>query len=108
MLRKKKARLDAADWTEGSTREFPSLSEAETGFIELKLGLSGSLRERRRGLRLSQANLAKRLRCSASRVAKMEAGDPSISLDLLVRSLLVLGASSEDIARAIRAGHRAA
>ena len=108
MLRTKRKRPDEAGWTAGSAREFLGLSEAETGFIELKLGLSGSLRERRRGLRLSQANLAKRLRCSASRVAKMEAGDPSVSLDLLVRSLLVLGASSEDIARAIRAGHRAA
>lgn len=108
MLRKKRGRLDAARWAGGSARAFQGLSEAETGFIELKLGLSGSLRERRRGLRLSQANLAKRLRCSVSRVARMEAGDPSVSLDLLVRSLLALGASSEDIARAIRAGHRAA
>lgn len=108
MLGKKKARLDAAGWTVGSAREFLGLSEAETGFIELKLGLSGSLRERRRGLRLSQANLAKRLHCSVSRVAKMEAGDPSISMDLLVRSLFALGASSEDVARAIRAGHRPA
>jgi len=108
MLRKKRGRLDGAGWTVGAASEFLGLSEAETGFIELKLGLSGSLRERRRGLRLSQANLAKRLRCSQSRVAKMEAGDPSVSLDLLVRSLLALGAGSEDIARAIRAGHRAA
>ena len=108
MLRRKRERLDAAGWTVGAAREFLGLSEAEARFIELKLGLSGSLREHRRRLRLSQDNLAKRLHCSQSRVAKMEAGDPSVSMDLLVRSLLALGASSDDLARAIRAGHRMA
>jgi transcriptional regulator with XRE-family HTH domain len=29
---------------------------------------------------------------SQSRVAKMEAGDPSVSVDLLIRALLALGA----------------
>ena len=38
---------------------------------------------------------------SQSRVAKMEGGDPSVSLDLLIRSLLALGASARDLARAI-------
>jgi hypothetical protein len=31
----------------------------------------------------------------------MEAGDPSVSLDLLVKSLLTLGAKRKDVARAI-------
>jgi hypothetical protein len=31
----------------------------------------------------------------------MEAGDPSVSLDLLVRSLLALGASNKDLAKLI-------
>jgi DNA-binding XRE family transcriptional regulator len=84
MLRRKRERLDAAGWTVGAAREFLGLSEAEARFIELKLGLSGSLREHRRRLRLSQENLAKRLRCSQSHGAKMEAGDPSVSMDLLV------------------------
>lgn len=38
---------------------------------------------------------------SQSRVAKMEAGDPTASLDLLVKSLLAMGASRRDLARAI-------
>jgi hypothetical protein len=32
----------------------------------------------------------------------MEAGDPSVSMDLLVSSLLLLGASSSDLANTIR------
>jgi hypothetical protein len=34
---------------------------------------------------------------SQSRAAKMEAGDPTVSLDLLVKSLLALGASNRDL-----------
>jgi len=44
---------------------------------------------------------AKLIKSSQSRLAKMEGGDPSVSLDLLIRSLLALGASNRDLARAI-------
>ena len=47
------------------------------------------------------SQLAGLVQSSQSRVAKMEGGDPSVSLDLLIRSLLALGASARDIARAI-------
>ncbi|MGH8760871.1 MAG: helix-turn-helix domain-containing protein, partial [Burkholderiales bacterium] len=68
--------------------------------------LSRSLRERRQQRGLSQMEFAKRLQSSQSRVAKMEAGDPSVSMDLLVSSLLLLGASSTDLAKAIRGGEK--
>jgi len=38
---------------------------------------------------------------SQSRVAKMETGDRSVSLDLLIKSLLALGVSNEDIGKTI-------
>jgi transcriptional regulator with XRE-family HTH domain len=50
---------------------------------------------------LRQTDLAKRVNSSRSRVAKMEGGDPSVSIDLLIRSVLALGASSRDVARTI-------
>lgn len=46
--------------------------------------------------------LAGVLKSSQSRVAKMEAGDPSVSLDLLIRSLLALGTSAQEIIRIIK------
>jgi predicted XRE-type DNA-binding protein len=108
MKSRKRTRLEAAGWTVGSVQDLLGLSEAEALLIELKLSLSSALRDQRKRRHLSQAQLAKRLRSSQSRVAKMEAGDPSVSMDLLVRSLLALGASSKDLARAIRSSHRAA
>jgi predicted XRE-type DNA-binding protein len=108
MKSSKRARLEAAGWAVGSGQEFLGLSDAEAALIEVKLALSVALRDRRKRRRLSQAQVARRLRSSQSRVAKMEAGDPSVSMDLLVRSLLALGASSTDLARAIQKGKHAA
>jgi transcriptional regulator with XRE-family HTH domain len=59
------------------------------------------LRQLRQQKGLSQVDLAAKLQSSQSRVAKMEAGDPSVSLDLLIRSLITLGASERELSRII-------
>jgi DNA-binding XRE family transcriptional regulator len=102
MRKSKRARLLAAGWTVGTAKEFLGLSEAEAALIEMKLALSRSVRARRKQYGLSQVEFARRLQSSQSRVAKMEAGDPSVSMELLVSALLLLGASSADLAKAIR------
>jgi len=94
----KKRRLESKGWKIGTAREFLNLSAEEAAYVELKLALSKNLQEYRRQKRLTQEELARRLKSSQSRVAKMEAGDPSVSLDLLVRSLLALGASRKRLA----------
>ena len=98
---KKKKRLEQKGWTVGSPKEFLELSEAEELFIEMKLALSQAFAERRRKRRISQPRVAELMGSSQSRVAKMEAGDRSVSLDLLTRGLLVLGAKPADIAKAL-------
>jgi DNA-binding XRE family transcriptional regulator len=97
----KRKRLETKGWRIGDTREFLGLSAEEAAFIELKLRLAESLRKRRLRRRWTQDELARLLRSSQSRVAKMEAADPSVSLDLMIRSLFALGASKQDLARAI-------
>jgi DNA-binding XRE family transcriptional regulator len=87
----KRKRLEKAGWKVGTASEFLGLSQEEASYVELKLHLASQLHKRRRSLGLSQVALAKKIRSSQSRVAKMEAGDPSVSIDLLVRSLLALG-----------------
>jgi DNA-binding XRE family transcriptional regulator len=94
-------KLKSKGWKAGSAQEFLGLTPEEVAYIELKLALSSSLKERRIKARLSQMELAKRIRTSQSRVAKMEAGDPSVSIDLLIKSLFALGASQKDLAKAI-------
>ena len=83
----------------GAVAEFLQLSPEESTSIEMKLALSKNLQERRKEKSLTQEQLAHLLRSSQSRVAKMEAGDPSVSLDLLVRSLLILGETRKRLAK---------
>jgi DNA-binding XRE family transcriptional regulator len=108
MNRAKRARLQAAGWKVGTVQELLGLSDEEMEFIELKLALARSLRSRRERKGLTQAQLAKLIESSQSRVAKMEAGDRSVSLDLLVRSLLAIGTTKRELARIISAPRRAA
>lgn len=97
----KRKRLEAAGWSVGSTADFLELSPEEAAFVELKLRLSESLKNRRKDKKLSQDALAKKIRSSQSRVAKMEAGDPTVSIDLLIRALLATGATHRDLARVV-------
>jgi len=97
----KRKKLEAKGWKIGSADEFLNLSPEDTAYIELKLSLSNSLKKQRSRENLSQVEVAKIINSSQSRVAKMEAGDPSVSIDLLVKSLLALGISRKDLAKAI-------
>jgi predicted XRE-type DNA-binding protein len=97
----KRQKLEAAGWKVGTTADFLQLSPEEVEIIEIRLSLSKSLKQLRKDKQLSQQELAQNISSSQSRVAKMEAGDPSVSIDLLIRSLLALGAARKDIALAI-------
>jgi predicted XRE-type DNA-binding protein len=99
----KRRRLEARGWKVGGVSEFLALSPEEAAYVELKVRLAMGLRTWRQRRNLTQAQLAKRLQSSQSRIAKMEAGDPSVSLDLLVRSLLALGASRRELSRLMTA-----
>ena len=82
----KRRRLEAKGWKFGNTLDFLRLSAEEAACVDLKARLAIGLRDRRQRRSLTQADLAKRLQSSQSRIAKMAAGDPTVSLDLLVRS----------------------
>ncbi len=100
MDRKKQKRLERAGWSVGSTSEFLGLTAAEEELVAMKLSLSAKLKKARERRQITQTDLAKRMGSSQSRVAKMEAGDPGVSLDLLVQGLLAVGATRKQIAAA--------
>jgi ribosome-binding protein aMBF1 (putative translation factor) len=106
MRKSKRASLEAHGWRVGSPRQLLGLSAQEATFIDIKLALARHLRTQRQKRGWSQAEVARRIRSSQSRVAKMEAGDALVSIDLLVRTLLAIGATRRDVARMI--GSRAA
>jgi len=73
----------------------------ETVFIEMKLALSKAIKQNRISQQMTQHALILRIKSSNSRVAKMESGDPSASLDLLVRTLLTFGGRHQDMVEVI-------
>lgn len=101
MNKRKKKNLETKGYKVGSVEAFLGLSTEESEYIELKLALSEALAKQRKKSNLTQTQLAKMLKSSQSRVAKMEKGDPSVSVDLLIKSLLAMGADKESIAKAI-------
>lgn len=102
MNKTKRTRLEAQGWRVGSAKDFLGLSPEEAALVETRLALSQALRSKRIAHGLTQGELARRLKSSQSRVAKMEAGDKTVSVDLLVRALFSLGAKPRDIGRALQ------
>ncbi len=102
MKQSKRKKLEAKGWKVGTAADFLNLTAEEELFIDMKHSLSHSLKELRLRKHMSQIDFAKLIKSSQSRVAKMEAGSASVSFDLLIKSLLALGASEKDLAKAIR------
>ena len=101
MDKTKRTRLEAVGWRVGDTAGFLDLTPEEAAFVELKLALADYLRDLRVKNGWTQTHVARVLGSSQSRVAKMEAADASVSVDLLVKSLLALGASRKQVGQVI-------
>ena len=101
----KQKRLKATGWKVGSASEFLSLSPGEEAYIEIRLRLADGLKKCRARRGMTQGELATAIHSSQSRVCKMVAGDSSVSIDLLVRTLLALDVSKRELAGFI-AGHQ--
>jgi DNA-binding XRE family transcriptional regulator len=97
----KRQQLERKGWKLGSAEDFLGLSAEETAYIELKLALGQRLKAAREKKGVTQTHLAKLAGSSQSRVAKMESGDPSVSMDLIVKTLLAMGVSRKQIASTI-------
>jgi ribosome-binding protein aMBF1 (putative translation factor) len=95
----KRKRLEAKGWKVGSAAEFLGMTPDEVAYVELRLRLTDALKSRRVAAKMSQKALANRVSSSQSRVAKMEANDPSVSLDLLITSLIGLGVSLKELGK---------
>ena len=101
-------RLQAAGWKVGTAKDFLGLSREEAALVELRLSLISAVKKSRLKHGISQIDLAQRLGSSQSRVAKIEAGDPSVSLDLIVRALIAAGATRQDLQKAFTSRQRIA
>jgi DNA-binding XRE family transcriptional regulator len=93
-----RAKLEKAGFAVGTADEFLGLSETESKLVAVKLALASDLKQRRLKAGITQTELAKQLQSSQSRIAKMEAADPSVSVDLLLKALFSTGATPASLA----------
>jgi len=101
MDKKKKKLLETKGYKVSTVDEFLGLTKEESEYIEMKSALSQALAEQRKQCKMSQSQLAEKLRSSQSRIAKMEKGDPTVSLDLIIKSLLAMGVTKKDIGKMV-------
>ncbi|HUP60448.1 MAG TPA: helix-turn-helix domain-containing protein [Thermoanaerobaculia bacterium] len=106
MKAERRRKLEVAGWRIGDTKDFLELTPGEAEFVEIKLALARRLREFREERNWTQAEFARRVGSSQSRVAKMEAADSTVSVDLLVRSLLAAGADRREVGRVVGSRRR--
>ena len=103
MDKEKKEKLEKTGWKVGSAAEFLGLSAAEEEIIELRLALSRGIKNRRLQSKMTQEKFAKQLGTSQSRLNKMEAGDPSVSFDLLIKGLVNSGVTIPELSELLLA-----
>ena len=101
MRAEKQKRLEKAGWRVGDAADFLELDDVDAKLLDIKIALAKLLRSTRARRRLTQFELAQRIGSSQSRVAKLEAGDPTVSVDLLVRSVIAAGANPNEVAKAV-------
>ena len=101
MDEKKRARLEAKGWKIGTVAEFLELTPEESTVIEMRLKLSRYLSQQRKKVGMTQARLARMIGSSQPRIAKVEAGDSTVSLDLLMRAALAAGATPQELGQVI-------
>lgn len=97
----KQQRLEAKGWRVGTVAEFLELTPEDSLLVEIKVALSQSLKEQRRAIMMTQVELADRMGSSQPRIAKAESTDESVSLDFLIRALLALDTTPQEIGQII-------
>jgi ribosome-binding protein aMBF1 (putative translation factor) len=97
MNKRKKQALEAAGFVFGDAKEFLKLTPEEQRLVELRVAVSRSIRKRREQQHLTQSDLAKRMKTSQPRIAKIESGSSGVSLDLMFRGLFALGGTMKDV-----------
>jgi DNA-binding XRE family transcriptional regulator len=100
MEQTKKELLETKGWKIGTVSDFLELTPEESIFVEIKLALSNSLKDRRQKT-MTQSELASKIGSSQPRIAKAENGDASVSVELLIRAMLATGATPKDIGQII-------
>ena len=87
----------------GKLEDLVARAEEEAAYSEIRRALATGVRDTRRCRQISQQEVADMIGSSQPRVSMMEAADASVSVKLMIRTLLRLGARRRDLAHILSA-----
>ena len=99
MDKKRKQQREEKGFRVGSAADFLELTPEEEAYIDIRLDISNMVQSQRGKRGWTQDQLARAIGSSQSRIAKLEGGDPGISMDLMIKALLRLGTSKKQIGK---------
>jgi transcriptional regulator with XRE-family HTH domain len=87
----KRKALEAAGWRFGDAADFLALTDEERQLLDARIEAALAVRRQRHARKLSQAQLAVRIKTSQPRIAKIERADRDVSLDQILRAFAAAG-----------------
>jgi DNA-binding transcriptional regulator YiaG len=91
----KEKALQAAGWKSGDAADFLGMTDDERRLLDARVAMARAIRALRAKMKMSQKDLALRLKTSQPRVAKIEQAASEVSFDLLFRAYAVMGGRIE-------------
>ncbi len=92
-------RLEVAGFRVGDAGDFLGLTDAERCLVELRLDVGRAVRNAREKAGVTQQQLATKMQTSQSRIAKIEAAAPGVSLDLSLKAFFTAGGELSELIR---------
>src|SRR4051794_5251701 len=83
--------LMAAGWRFGDAADFLGMTDEERQLLDVRVEAALAVRRQRATLKLSQKQLASRIKTSQPRVAKIEGAASDVSLDQILRAFTAAG-----------------
>jgi len=97
----KKHKIEAKGWKVGDVDEFLGLDKADMAIVEMKVALALAIVAKRKQCHWTQLEMAKAMKSSQSRIAKIEHADPTVSMELMLRYLFTLGVTRQEVAQVL-------
>jgi predicted XRE-type DNA-binding protein len=91
MLAAKRKALEAAGWRFGDAANFLGMSDDERQLLEARVEAALAVRRQRLARRLTQKQLATRIKTSQPRIAKIERAAADVSLDQILLAFAAAG-----------------
>ena len=87
----KRKALEAAGWRFGDAADFVGMTRDESQLLDARIEAALAVRRQREAMKLSQKQLANRIKTTQPRVAKIERAAPDVSLDQILRAFAAAG-----------------